>query len=185
MNYIRFITGEAKEKILGFFVYLLGFSTNKSIGINNKKITPKEKEQSLNKRSTATGRDFETIIDFAAASNNSLDQQTNEDIRIDISSLKYLTDLNERNVDDVMLKKAVYHAPFSHSTSENVNNVRSSELEDLRHELLEEMRDERTNRKVEILLIRHQMAEIRDEMMNQIERAVKKLTEVMQRAEKI
>ena len=203
-NYIYFIIGDVSEKILGFLVTLFGSGTKQTIGIRNRQVTPKERKKSLNKSSAATRRDSKTIVDFSAASNSSLTQQANQDNRTEILSLKDLNNSNECIDDELVPDDAVYQAPFGPSAGDKEENVSPADLErqlvsltrELRHELLKEIHDDRTNRKNDDREMKNQMDEIRDEMRNQMdeirdemktqnEKIIKQLTEIMQGAEKV
>ena len=193
---------------------LFGSGTKKTIAIPNRQVTPKERKKNLNKSSAASRRSSKTIVDFSAASNSSLNQQTNQDDRTEGLSLKDLNDSNERIDDELAPDEAVYRAPFGPSAGDKEENVSHVDLEkklvsltqELRYELMKEIHDERTNRKNEIHQVKHQMGvihemnnqidEIRDEMKNQMdkirdemktqnEKVINQLTEIMQRAEKV
>ena len=179
-------------KISGFFVFLFGFGTKKAAQMRERKITPKRTKKSLNKSSGTTRRDSKAVVDLSAASNNSLDQQTNQDEHTEILDLKDLTHSSDWYEGDVVPYQAVYQAPFdSGDKDENLilavlKTKLVSQVQELRNELLDEVRDKMKSNNDEIRdEMKIQMDEIRDEMKAQIKNAVEQLTEIIQRAEKV
>ena len=172
--------------------------------MRERKIAPKGRKKSLNKTSGTTRRDSKTVLDLSAASNNSLDQQTNQDDHTEILSLKDLTHSSDWYEDDVVPDHAVYQAPFDSGDKDKTVTLADLKTQELINELRDEMKSKndeirdqvknqvdgiRDEMKTQIVEIRDEMQnqidDIRDEMKAQNRNAVEQITEMIQRIEKV
>ena len=196
MNQTNLVIGDAMAKISAFFVFLFGICTKKAAQMHRRKITPKERKNTVKKTSATTRRDSKTAIDFSAASNNSLDQQTNQDGHTEILSLKDLTYSSDWYEDDVVPDHAVYQAPFDSGDKDKTVTLAELKTQELHNELRVEMKSKngeirdqvdgiRDEMKTQIVEMQNQIDEIRDEMKAQIQKAVEQITEIIQRTEKV
>ena len=126
----------------------------------------------MNKSSTVTKRISKVVVDLSSASNNSLDQQTNQDDHTEIFSLKDLTRSSDWYEDDLssVPDQAAYQVPFDSGARDEYENVSIEDLKMLtqkfRSELMDELRDEMKSQKDEM---RDQVDGIRDEMKSQLD----------------
>ena len=129
--------------------------------MRKRKVTPKGRKNTLNKTSATTRRDSKTVVDLSAASNNSLDQQTNQDGHTEILSLKDLTHSSDWYEDDVVPDQAVYQAPFDSGDKDKTVTLADLKTQEIHNELRDEMKSKNDE-------IRDQVKNQGDEMKTQI-----------------